>query len=537
MFVISILDTANGARVHKLAKPNGEQNWTAGGEFTFSKDALMFASSFDEQGRVMRFPLATWNAEFCTDPSDARRGRLVLSKDEQWMVSWDESGYEVFGRTGLRYASRSKGDIETRPGYWSGLQVVRISPDSTQLVLSSVGHHEVKRLPSQATIHESKLSCMCGDFSPNGKRFWKTCTPFRGVNTSTWEDLPDPIVGHHREINSIAFSPDGRKVATSDDTSLLVWDIGDLTRPQELVAAEQGRCITPLAWAPDGSEIWAGDSWRYLRWSIPPRATGKPIAGRDIFPSEPKHENSMRVQFITPLATPGGCLVSSDEGMIGGVEMRNVTKSGVARKLRNLLMLDFLTSPLVLSKDRTTLFYCASGKIHAVNIDNDHDQPSDSRHTETVVGIGGQPARLVLMQINKVVLVDAASLQNVGVILPPSGMQYSGPSGTSRPVVSPDGHWLFCNLARTNDFDVQPALVDLQAGKVQTLAPVLESKINVAAFSPDSRIIAAGHRAGALSLWNVAGLAAMGGAGNVVPPPAVNRPPTAPINRTAPPPP
>ncbi|OAI57183.1 hypothetical protein AYO49_02665 [Verrucomicrobiaceae bacterium SCGC AG-212-N21] len=511
--VFSILDAEKGMRVRTIRPPASAQDrWDVKGSFACGTDAIWLAPSFDAQGRITRIPLATGTAEFVSEPIESDAPHMVLSKDERWLVCWDEPGYEVLERDGPRFTARFKGDAKTKPGWTSGLQSVKISPDSTQLAISGNGMHKIIRMANQAVLHESSAECMCGDFSPDGKRFWKSCSPFRAVNTASWQTLPDAVPGHHSEVHSIRFSPDGKRFASGSSEALYVWDIGDLTRPQELVAAEPAGCLTALAWNENGTEVWAGDSYRSLSWKIPARLSSKPLAGEDLFPSLPKRSDVLHCQFIEPVAPDGWCLMNGGATGTEQALLRRPDKPGVVRNLTKVSLMEFLTRPHVQSKDRTEVFYTTGSQVTAVKLADETVRRGDPGMYGDVVGTGGQPEQVVVMEQSFVKLVDAATLKTVAEIPVPAGIRYSIPGGGSKPAVSPDGQWLFCGVSpAANLADVRPALVNLKERKLVSVLGRLETGIHVAAFSPDSRMIAAGHQGGAVSLWHVANLAAAGG--------------------------
>lgn len=518
---ISILDTATGTRLRVLRPPANAPAWQSAADICFAKDALLLAPGYDQDNRVMRWPISTWNPEFVTEAQEATGMAMTLSKDERWLVCWDEGGYQAFERNGLRYTRRFQGEAETRPGFVSGLQSVRLSPDGTQLVISGNGQHKVIRLANQTVLHEAATHCMCGEFAPDGRKFWKTCEAFRAVSTASWEELPEAAPGHHAEVHSVAFSPGGQKFASADTNSILVWPLTNLTHPQELIPQKAGHCLTCLAWQSDSLEVWAGDSLSYLHWPVPPNTTGKPLTGKDGFPAAPKRDDAMRTQLIAPVVSPNSWMVSNDEGSFGGVEIRNPEKPGVVRKLANFSNLDFIASLLVISQDRKEAYYMYQSKVRAVDLTNDTARNGTDRIVGDIVGLGGNPARLLVMARNKLTLVDAATLKPLEEILAPGGVEFFGPGGGSKSAVSPDGRWLFCNISKGSDSDViLPALVDLAQRKIVATVPRLDANIHVWDFSPDSRLIVAGHGGGSVSLWNVANLAANGTMVDIAAPPA-----------------
>lgn len=509
--VMSILDVASGARVRTL-KPAPERLRSGGvGDCaTFSRDALIVTPWFDGEQRLARYELGTWRQEFIAeDTSSITAPRMALSKDERWLVLWHEGGYEALERTGLRYVSKFRGEAETRSDFVSGLQSVRVSPDSTVLILSGNGRHKVIRLADRKVLHESDHECMCGDFSVDGKKFWKTCTPFRAVATTSWEVLPEPAPGHHSDVHSIAFSPDGTRLLTADSRSALVWDDPG-AKPQELTLAHPGGGLATVVWNHDGKEVWGADAMEFLRWRMEGAAMGKPVGSVSLFPWIQRRESPMYSAVIALAAPEGWCLIGSNE-VEGMFELRNPERSGLVRRVNVPSPLDMILRPLVASADRME-FYYQTYKVNAVRPAENQSRESSTAILGVVVGIGGIKPCLVVLSDATISLVDAASLQLVGSIPVPNGMRFGVPSGGSKPGVSPDGRWLFTTLTPVNgQRQPQPALIDLQVRKVAALLPALDSAPHVAAFSPNSRRLAIGHTGGAVSLWDVEKLAAAGG--------------------------
>ncbi len=138
-----------------------------------------------------------------------------------------------------------------------------------------------KRLATWAGAH--KFGVVCVAFSPDGKtlasggvdrsgktgkgkpdgdiKLWEVAT---GKNIATWP-------GHHRSVFAVAFSPDGKTLASgSQDTTVRLWDL----RTGKNTATFQGhtdfvRCV---AFSPDGRMLASGSHDKTIKlWEVPPR--------------------------------------------------------------------------------------------------------------------------------------------------------------------------------------------------------------------------------------------------------------------------
>jgi WD40 repeat protein len=99
------------------------------------------------------------------------------------------------------------------------------------------------------------------------------------------------IEGHSDNVNSIAFSPDGKTLASgSDDDTIsfdnttIIWDISDPTTPSQLVTLEgSGRLvdINSVVFSPSGKILTTGnDDGTITLWDLDPTSWVKKACQR-----------------------------------------------------------------------------------------------------------------------------------------------------------------------------------------------------------------------------------------------------------------
>ncbi len=414
---------------------------------------------------------------------------------------------------------------------------IAISPDG-KLLASSTGTVDTIKLWDVSTGQE--LRTLAGHsggifsivFSPDGRvlvsggndkliKLWDVATG-REVRT---------IAGHSKYIRTLAFSPDGRVlVSTSGDKTVKLWDVSTGRELGALAGASLSLAVSAVAFSPDGKKLASSDENVIKLWdfnagrellklagrvetvnSVAFSRDGKTMASGGNEPTVKLWDVStgQQVRVLSAGRFVVGCVVFSPDGKaLAGTDRKSISLWDVAtgRELWTVDAASAWIGSLAFSPDGQSL---ASGGAADKNL---------------------QAGRLVLWDVaTGRALRTIESVKNLNsVAFSPEGKMVAGGDlggtvqlwdvATGRPLrtlednengveslaFSPDGRMLAIGGHRVIglwDFNMGRQLGALE-GHADSVASI--------AFSPDGKILATGSRDGAIKLWNTIRASAFG---------------------------
>jgi len=326
--------------------------------------------------------------------------------------------------------------------------------------------------------------------------------------------LSRPLTGHTQAVYAVAYSPDGRTLATGGvDATIRLWNTSDPTRPRPLGAPLTGHAsaVNWLQFSPDGRTLASAGRDRTARlWDVSdpahPKALGQPLTGHTGY------------AFSVSFSGDGRTLVTASYDRT--VRLWDVSDPAHARPLGEPLTghTDSVASA-ALSPDGRTV--ASAGHDHTVRLWNvaDRTRPKAlgqplTGHRSDVYAVAFSPDSRTLASVG-----DDRTVRLWDVSDPahakPLGRPLTGHTDTILAVnFSPDGRTLV-----TGGADHTLRLWDVSdPARPGPLGPPLVGHTGFvvwAVFSPDGRWLASAGNDRTVRLWNLPQTALTGHTGTI----------------------
>lgn len=230
---------------------------------------VVASAGVDRTVRLWSLPAGTPMASPLLGPTADIYG-LAFSPDGETLAASDHDGTLYF------WQWRRGGDAErVATGHRTGTTAIAFTPDGTRVAVAADTEVVLVDPRTHARVAEIGLAgTLAKDvaISKNGQIIAVATADnqIRLFNTNGLAPLRAPLVGHQSPVSGMAFSPDGRWLASGDEKTVIVWDL-QTERPLSAPLHVHTSTVSGVAFDPASGRLITGD-WdgRILLWDFTP---------------------------------------------------------------------------------------------------------------------------------------------------------------------------------------------------------------------------------------------------------------------------
>jgi WD40 repeat protein len=184
-------------------------------------------------------------------------------------ILWDLTGTRPARIAALRLPVVGGVMVDSRPSVFG----LAFSPDARFVVIGAGQRHQVVSQYGAGPVHHDSMVILWDLANPRRPRVTATLTQRGGVRNQPGAIRRKPaattFTGHTTTARSVAFSPDGRLLATgSDDGTVILWDLTDPSQPRPTITLVPRGRVRALAFSPDGRLLATGSSTTVELWTL-----------------------------------------------------------------------------------------------------------------------------------------------------------------------------------------------------------------------------------------------------------------------------
>ncbi|HZM81697.1 MAG TPA: TIR domain-containing protein [Candidatus Limnocylindrales bacterium] len=415
----------------------------------------------DEEAKAVRAAAEAQRQNQIAEAEQKRAEAAAAEAERQRRIA--ESQLRLATARQLVAKADSVRDNDPRTALMLGIAARQVNPDG-ETQASLVNTLTATRYRGTLSGHTDSVGAVA--FSPDGRTLATgsddgTVILWNMNGQAADRRLGQPLTGHTDSVSSVAFSPDGRTLATgSHDRTAMLWDVSDRTAPQRLggpllahhdpLPGDPSGWVSAVAFAPDGRTLATASYDRtVMLWDISDRTAPKRLV-------QLRHTDSVAAMTIAP-----------DGRTLAATQAHSV----VLWDLTDLKAVKRLGEPLT----------GHTGYMNSVAFASD-GRTLATADTANEVILWDISDRAIARRVGQPLIQDGGP---VTVAFAPDGRRLAAAGGTSRTVV------LWDVSDRTAPRRVGPPLTSHM------------SWVNAVAFAPDGRTLATGAYDNQTLLWDV----------------------------------